>query len=166
MAQIHFKGSPIHTSGSLPSVGDAAPDFVLCTGDLEDTALSDFAGKTLILNIVPSLDTSVCQASARRFNEILNSLQDVVVANVSCDLPFAQGRFCSSEGLDSVVNLSTFRSSSFGEDYGMRIEDGPLRGLLGRAIVLVKPEGTVGYTELVPEIAQEPNYEAVLNQLG
>lgn len=166
MAEIQFKGSPIHTSGDLPAVGSAAPDFTLVTGELGEASLADYAGKTLVLNIVPSLDTGVCQASARRFNEILDSLEDVVVANISIDLPFAQGRFCESEGLSSVTNLSTFRSPEFGDAYGMHIVDGPLKGLLARGIVLVKADGTVGYTELVPEIAQEPNYDAVLEQIG
>jgi thiol peroxidase len=166
MAQIHFKGNPIHTSGSLPETGSKAPGFTLCTGDLEDVSLDAFPGKTLILNIVPSLDTSVCQASARRFNEIVNGMEGVVIANVSCDLPFAQGRFCSSEGLEDVKNLSSFRSPDFGNDYGITITDGPLKGLLGRAIVIIDPTGTVVYTELVPEIAQEPDYDAVIKQVS
>ena len=166
MTQILFKDSPIQTCGSLPEKGSQAPDFELCNGNLEDVSLASFAGKTLVLNIVPSLDTSVCQASARRFNEIVDKLQDVVVANVSCDLPFAQGRFCTTEGLNEVKNLSTFRSTSFGRDYGVTILDGPLKGLLSRAIVVIDPSGSVVYTEQVPEIAQEPEYEQVLNVLS
>lgn len=166
MTQILFKGSPIHTCGSLPSVGEAAPDFTLCNGDLEDVSLDGFSGKTVVLNIVPSLDTSVCQASARRFNEIVDGLENVVVANVSCDLPFAQGRFCGGEGLDSVENLSAFRSPEFGTDYGVTIVDGPLKGLLSRAVVLIAPDGKIAYTEQVPEIAQEPEYETVIEHLG
>lgn len=166
MAKITFKGSPIQTCGALPEVGAAAPAFVLCGGDLSDVSLSDYAGKTVILNIVPSLDTGVCQASARRFNEIASQVPDVKIVNVSLDLPFAQGRFCSSENLKDVVNLSAFRSPAFGTDYGVVIEDGPLAGLFSRAVVLISPEGKVLYTEQVPEIAQEPQYEAVLNLLG
>lgn len=166
MTQITFKGSPIHTCGSLPATGSAAPDFTLCSGSLDDVSLSDYAGKTLVLNIVPSLDTGVCQASARSFNKLVTGLSNVVVANVSCDLPFAQGRFCSSEGLEDVENLSAFRSPDFGKTYGVTIEDGPLKGLLSRAIVVVDPKGVVQYTEQVPEIAQEPDYEAVTNLLG
>jgi thiol peroxidase len=166
MAKITFKGSPIRTCGELPEVGGAAPNFVLCGGDLSDVALSDFAGKTVILNIVPSLDTGVCQASARRFNEIASQVKDVKILNVSLDLPFAQGRFCGSEGLHDVINLSAFRSPDFGSAYGVRIEDGPLAGLFARAVVLIGADGKVLYNEQVPEIAQEPEYEAVLNLLG
>jgi thioredoxin-dependent peroxiredoxin len=165
MAQITFKDSPIHTVGTLPEKGKPAPAFTLCTGTLEDVDLSSYKGKTLVLNIVPSLDTSVCQLSARSFNTMLSSLNDVVVANVSMDLPFAQGRFCSTEGLHDVVNLSAFRSPAFGKDYGVTIMDGALKGLLSRAIVVVDPEGTVIHTQQVPEIAQEPDYEGVMNLL-
>lgn len=166
MTQILFKGSPIHTCGTLPDVGTKAPDFALCTGDLEDVSLQAFAGKTLVLNIVPSLDTSVCQASARRFNEIVDGMSDVAIANVSCDLPFAQGRFCGGEGLDAVQNLSAFRAPEFGTDYGVAIVDGPLKGLLARAVVVIDPRGLITYTEQVPEIAQEPAYEAVIEHLS
>lgn len=166
MAQITFKGSPIRTCGTLPSPGAPAPAFVLCGSDLSDVALSDFAGKTLVLNIVPSLDTGVCQASARRFNQIATSVPDVVILNVSLDLPFAQSRFCGSEGLAKVINLSAFRSPAFGSDYGVTIEEGPLAGLFSRAVVVIGPDGVVLHTEQVPEIAQEPEYEAVLNRLG
>lgn len=166
MAQITFKGSPVHTCGELPAVGAAAPGFVLCGADLSDVALSDFAGKTVILNIVPSLDTGVCQASARRFNEIASQVKDVKILNVSLDLPFAQGRFCGSEGLNDVINLSAFRSPDFGKAYGVQILDGPLAGLFSRAVVLIGTDGRVLYHEQVPEIAQEPEYEAVLNLLG
>lgn len=165
MATITFKGSPISTSGTLPATGSPAPGFTLCSGELEDVSLSSFEGKPVILNIVPSLDTSVCQASARRFNEEAGSRR-VAVANISCDLPFAMGRFCGGEGLDHLINLSVFRSPEFLEDYGVRIVDGPLRGLCCRAVVVVDAEGTVCYTELVPEIAQEPDYDAALNALG
>ncbi|MGA0334488.1 MAG: thiol peroxidase [Kiritimatiellia bacterium] len=166
MAQITFKDSPIHTIGQLPEKGGPAPDFVLCTGSLEDISLSNYKGKTLILNIVPSLDTGVCQASARNFNKCISSLQGVVVANVSMDLPFAQGRFCSSEGLKHIENLSAFRNPEFGTAYGVTILDGALKGLFSRAVVVIDPEGKVIYTQQVPEIAQEPDYEAVLNLLN
>lgn len=166
MAKITFKGSPIETVGSLPEVGARAPDFTLCGSDFSEVSLSDYQGKTVVLNIVPSLDTSVCQASARRFNSIATEVEDVVVVNVSQDLPFAQGRFCGSEGLTNVVNLSAFRSPEFGEAYGVTIQSGPLAGLLCRAVVLVDADGKVVYTEQVPEIAQEPEYETVLNHLG
>lgn len=161
MASITFKGSPISTSGNLPAVGNPAPEFTLCSADLEDVSLSSFAGEPVILNIVPSLDTSVCQASARKFNEEAGA-KSVKVANISCDLPFAMGRFCGGEGLDNLVNLSVFRSPEFKEVYGVDITDGPLKGLCCRAVVVVDAEGTVAYTELVPEIAQEPDYDAAL----
>ncbi len=166
MAEITLKGSPIQTCGELPAIGSKAPDFVLCGPDLGEVALSDYAGKTVVLNIIPSLDTGVCQASARRFNQIATSVPEVVVLNVSLDLPFAQTRFCGAEGLSQVVNLSAFRSPAFGADYGVTIQDGPLAGLFSRAVVLIGPDGSVLHTEQVPEIAQEPNYEAVLNRLG
>lgn len=162
MAAITFKGTPISTVGTLPKEGAVAPGFTLCGGDLSEVSLGSFAGKTVILNIVPSLDTGVCQASARRFNELAADISETVVVNVSLDLPFAAGRFCASEGLDNVVNVSGFRGSDFGADYGVTIVDGPLAGLYSRAIVVVRPDGTVGYTEQVPEIAQEPDYAAAL----
>jgi thiol peroxidase len=166
MTQITFKGSPARTCGSLPAIGGTAPDFTLCSGSLEDISLSDYAGKNLVLNIVPSLDTGVCQASARSFNQLMSKLSDVVIANVSMDLPFAQGRFCSSEGLEQVISLSAFRNPEFGTAYGITIEEGPLKGLFSRSIVVINPDGTILYTEQVPEIAQEPNYEAVANLLA
>lgn len=162
MAQITFKGNPVHTSGDLPAVGEKAPDFVLTTGDLQDVGLSDFDGKTKILNIVPSLDTSVCAASAKRFNEEVKKLDDAVVLTVSADLPFAQKRFCESNNIDSVVTLSQLRNREFGSRYGIEQTDGPLAGLLGRAVVVVDTGNTVRYTQLVPEIAEEPDYDAVL----
>lgn len=165
MAQITFKNSPIHTLGSLPEKGTSAPSFTLCSGGLEDVSLSDYRGKTLVLNIVPSLDTGVCQASARSFNQLISTLKDVVVANISMDLPFAQGRFCSSEGLDHIESLSAFRHSEFGKKYGVTILDGPLKGLFSRAIVVIDADGKVIHTQQVPEIAEEPDYEAVLNLL-
>jgi thiol peroxidase len=165
MAQITFKGTPVHTCGELPAVGQPAPDFVLTGNDLSDVSLADFAGQRKVLSIVPSLDTSVCAASARAFNQRATSLSNTTVVTISADLPFAQGRFCTAEGIDKVKAVSSFRSP-FGDTYGITITDGPLKGLLGRAIVVVDESDQVVYTELVPEIAQEPNYEAALAALG
>jgi thiol peroxidase len=165
MAQITFKGTPINTIGELPSKGEQVPDFTLCSGDLDDVSPSNYIGKTVVLNIVPSLDTSVCQVSARTFNEMISSMKNVVVANISMDLPFAQGRFCSSEGLENVENLSSFRNPEFGTAYGVTITDGPLKGLLSRAIVVINEDGTIIHTEQVPEIAQEPDYSAITELL-
>ena len=162
MAEITLKGNPIHTSGDLPAVGAAAPEFTLVGGDLSDVTLASFAGKKVILNIVPSFDTGICAISVQKFNEEAGSLDDTVVVNVSKDLPFAQGRFCESNKLEHVTNVSAFRCNGFGDSYGMTMTDGPLRGLLGRAVVVVGADGNVAYSELVPEIAQEPNYDAAL----
>ena len=163
MAEITLKGNPIHTSGDLPAVGAAAPEFTLVGGDLSDVTLASFAGKKVILNIVPSFDTGICAISVQKFNEEAGSLDDTVVVNVSKDLPFAQGRFCESNKLEHVTNVSAFRCNGFGDAYGMTLTDGPLRGLLGRAVVVVGTDGNVTYSELVPEIAQEPNYDAALS---
>ena len=165
MAQITLKGNPINTSGDLPAVGSAAPAFTLVGGDLSEVTLESFQGKNVVLSIVPSFDTPVCAASVRKFNEAVGENGDSVVVNVSMDLPFAQKRFCESEGIEHVTNLSAFRCSAFGADYGINIIDGPLQGLLGRAIVVINPSGEVVYTELVPEIAQEPNYDAALDSI-
>lgn len=165
MAEITFKGTPFHTVGELPAVGEAAPDFKLADDDLNDKTLGDYAGRKVALSIVPSLDTSVCAASARRFNEEASALGDIAVLNVSMDLPFAQKRFCEVEGIERVEPLSAFRSPAFGQAYGVTIQDGPLAGLLSRAVVVVDAEGIVAYTEQVPEIAQEPDYERVLSAL-
>ncbi len=162
MANITLKGNPCHTSGQLPTVGMVAPDFKLVSGDLSEKTLADFAGKNVILSILPSLDTPVCALSAKAFNEKAGALNNTVIVNVSKDLPFAQKRFCESNQVAHVSNLSAFRGSHFDEAYGIGIVDGPLKGLLGRAIVVVSPAGKVTYTELVPEIAQEPNYAAAL----
>lgn len=165
MANITFKGNPIHTSGELPSVGQKAPDFILVDSSLGEKTLADFAGKKTILTINPSYDTGVCQAAARKFNEKAGSRDDAVVLVVSADLPFAQKRFCGAEGLDGVVALSSFRSS-FAKDYGIELVDGPLRGLTGRAVLVLDEEGKVIHSELVPEIGQEPDYDAALAALG
>ena len=161
MANITLQGNEIHTSGNLPELGTVAPDFTLVAEDLSEKTLSDFAGKKVVLNIFPSIDTGVCAASARKFNEEASALDNTVVVNVSKDLPFALGRFCASEGLQNVMNLSDYRGN-FSETYGLTIADSPLKGLLSRAVVVLDENGTVKYTEQVPEIAQEPNYAAAL----
>ena len=161
MANITLQGNEIHTSGNLPELGTVAPDFTLVAEDLSEKTLSDFAGKKVVLNIFPSIDTGVCAASARKFNEEASALDNTVVVNVSKDLPFALGRFCASEGLQNVMNLSDYRGN-FGENYGLTIADSPLKGLLSRAVVVLDENGIVKYTEQVPEIAQEPNYAAAL----
>ena len=162
MAAITLKGNPINTSGDLPTVGSAAPDFCLTKSDLSDVSLADFAGKTKILNIVPSLDTPVCQTSTRTFNEKAAALENTVVLTVARDLPFATKRFCEAEGIQDVVPLAEMRNREFGSAYGMEIVDGPLAGVLGRGIVVIDGGGTVVHAELVPEIAQEPDYDAAL----
>lgn len=162
MATITFKGNPIQTSGNLPVKGSAAPDFKLTKTDLADVSLKDFAGQKKILNVTPSLDTGVCATSAKKFNESVAKLGNVVLLNVSADLPFAAGRFCESNGLKNVVALSTFRSPDFAKAYGVAIVDGPLAGLTARAVVVLDAQNQVLHAELVPEIAQEPNYEAAL----
>jgi thiol peroxidase len=162
MSTVTFKGTPIKLAGAFPTVGKQAPDFKLAAGDLSDKQLVDFQGKTKILNIVPSLDTPVCGISARKFNEAVASRQNVVLLNISADLPFAQGRFCEANALKNIVTLSTFRAPSFANDYGVLIAEGPLAGLTARAVVVIDASNKVTYTELVPEIAQEPNYDAAL----
>ncbi|MET0460520.1 MAG: thiol peroxidase [Ilumatobacteraceae bacterium] len=165
MAEITLRGNPIHTSGELPAVGSSAPGFTLTGGNLADVTPADFAGKSIVLNIFPSIDTGVCQTSVRTFNEKAGSRDDAVVLNVSADLPFAQTRFCGAEGIENVTSASSFRSD-FGSTYGVTITDGPMAGLLARAVVVVGPDGNVAYTEQVPEIGQEPDYDAALGALG
>ncbi|MDR2816829.1 MAG: thiol peroxidase [Proteiniphilum sp.] len=165
MASITFKGNPVHTTGELPQKGAAAPDFTLVKRDLTEARLSDFKGKYVVLNIFPSLDTGVCAASVRRFNKEAASLKNTIVLAISVDLPFAAERFCSAEGIENVVTLSGFRNHSFGEDYGLLMADGPLKGLLARAVVIVAPDGKIIHTELVPEIAQEPDYHSAINSI-
>lgn len=162
MAKITLKGTPISTIGELPGKGTAAPGFSLTKNDLSDVRLSDFAGKVKILNIVPSLDTGVCAASARAFNKAADSLGDVVILTISRDLPFAQKRFCEAEGIKAVVTLSELRDMSFGKAYGVEIVDGPMAGLLSRAVVVLDRNDKVAYTQQVPEIAQEPDYGSAL----
>ena len=164
MANITLKGNPITTIGELPAVGSAAPAFTLTKTDLSDVSLDEFAGKTVILNIFPSVDTGTCQASARAFNAKLNELENTVVLCVAADLPFAFKRFCEAEGLDNIIPASTFRSGGFGDQYGATITSGPLTGLCSRAVIVIK-DGAVAYTEQVGEIADEPNYDAAIAAL-
>jgi thiol peroxidase len=160
MAQITLRGNPINTVGDLPAVGAQAPAFDLTGTDLGSVDNGQFSGKGVVLNIFPSVDTPVCAISVRTFNERVGAT-GVAVVNVSKDLPFAQKRFCGAEGIENVVTASAFRGS-FGEDFGITITDGPMAGLLGRAIVVVGADGKVVYTELVPEIGTEPNYDSAL----
>lgn len=165
MATLTFAGTPIHTSGSLPEVGTAAPAFTVTGSDLSEVTSESLRGKRVILNIFPSLDTGICATSVREFNKRAASLDNAVVVCVSADLPFAAGRFCAAEGIDGVVTGSSFRSS-FGADYGVTQEDGPLAGLLARAVVVIDADGTVAYTQLVPEIKTEPDYDAAIAALN
>ena len=162
MSTITLGGNPVHTNATLPAVGSAAPQFKLVGNDLSDVSLQDFKGQRVILNIFPSIDTATCATSVRTFNKMANDLENTKVLCISRDLPFAQKRFCGSEGLENVVNLSDFRDGSFGNDYGLTLTDSALKGLHARAIVVVDENGMVKYTELVSEIANEPNYEAAL----
>lgn len=166
MAIVTLKNSiTINLNGELPTVGSVAKDFVAVKADLSEVKLSDFAGKKVVLNIFPSVDTGVCAASVRRFNAELSNLENTVVLCLSKDLPFALGRFCATEGLDNVVVGSTFRNHEFEQAYGVLQQDGPLAGLLARAVVVINEAGQVVYTELVPEITQDPNFEAALAAL-
>ena len=165
MATITLKGNEIHTNGDLPAVGSQAPDFKLVDAELGDKTLADYAGKKKLLNIVPSLDTPVCATSTKKFNEAAAGRDNVIMLVISADLPFAMGRFCSVEDIDKVVPLSMMRSRNFAKDYGVLIEDGPLAGITGRAIVIVDENDKVVYTELVPEIGQEPDYDKALAAL-
>jgi thiol peroxidase len=166
MARITLKGNPINTCGTLPHIGSQAPGFTLTKSDLSDSSLKDFTGKKVILNIFPSIDTSVCALSVRRFNVEVGNLKNTVVLCISADLPFAASRFCGAEGIKGVVTLSTFRHPEFGNAYGVRIIDGGMAGLMSRAIVVIDEKGVVVYTEQVPEIAQEPGYAAALKAIG
>lgn len=162
MATVTLGGEPISVSGNFPRPGDSAHSFMLVDKDLKDVSLSSFWGKRKVLSIVPSLDTAVCQASTRKFNEAASKLPNTVVLVISADLPFAQARFCGAEGLKNVITLSTLRGRDFHRDYGVMIVDPPLAGLTARAVVVLNEQDKVVYAELVPEIKQEPNYEAAL----
>ncbi|MCB0486160.1 MAG: thiol peroxidase [Flavobacteriaceae bacterium] len=165
MATITLKGNAVHTSGDLPAVGSQAPDFKLVKNDLSESSLSEYKGSKVILNIFPSIDTGTCAASVRQFNKEAAELDNTKVLCISRDLPFAQARFCGAEGIANVINLSDFRTGSFGKDYGLQIVDGPLNGLLSRSVVVLDESGKVIYTEQVPEIVDEPNYKAALEAL-
>ncbi|MCA0335566.1 MAG: thiol peroxidase [Actinobacteria bacterium] len=163
MATTAFKGTPVQTSGELPAVGAAAPDYALTGADLGEVVRPD--GRRVVLNIFPSIDTGVCAASVRKFNELAAGLDDTSVVCVSADLPFALGRFCGAEGIENVTAASTFRSD-FGDDYGVTMTDGPLHGLLARSVVVLDRDGSVLHTELVPDIVQEPDYDAAVSALS
>lgn len=165
MSTVTRKGAPIEVAGTFPKVGEKAADFSLVGKDLKDVALADFAGKKKVLNIVPSLDTPVCQASTRKFNEAASGFANTVVLTISADLPFAMGRFCTTEGLASVVPLSLMRGAKFKGDYGVDIKSGPLAGVTARAVVVLDENNVVRYSQLVPEIANEPDYEGALEAL-
>ena len=165
MSQVTLGGNPVHTSGELPAVGAKTPSFSLTKGDLSEISNADLVGKKVVLNIFPSIDTATCATSVRRFNEAASMLDNTVVLCVSSDLPFAASRFCGAEGLTNVVPASDFRDHAFGEAFGVRLTDSKLRGLMSRSAVVLDEQGTVVHTELVPEIAQEPNYDAALAAL-
>jgi thiol peroxidase len=165
MATVTLKGSPVTVAGTLPGKGAAAPEFGLTNKDLKDVTLADFAGKRKVLNIVPSLDTPTCAKSTRVFNEKASGMNNAVVLVISSDLPFAMSRFCSAEGLSNVVTLSTFRNRAFHTQYGVDVADGPLKGLTARAVIVLDEGNKVLHSELVPEIANEPNYDAALSAL-
>jgi thioredoxin-dependent peroxiredoxin len=162
MASVTLGGNPISTSGDLPAVGKKAPDFTLTGADLADVSLSKYAGKKVILNIFPSIDTAVCATSVRKFNEKAAGLPNTVVLAISRDLPFAQKRFCGAEGIENVVTLSAMKDTDFGKSYGVLMTSGPLAGLFARSVVVLDEKGNVKYKELVPEIKEEPKYDAAL----
>jgi thioredoxin-dependent peroxiredoxin len=165
MSTVTFQGKELHTNGELPKVGDTAPDFRLVNMYLEDVSLANFEGKKKLLNIVPSLDTPVCAQSTRQFNEFAEKQGNAVMLVVSADLPFAMSRFCGSEHLERIVPLSLMRSRDFAKDYGVLVEDGPLEGIAARAVVVLDENNKVIHTELVPEIAQEPNYDKAMQAM-
>jgi thiol peroxidase len=166
MAQTALRGNPVNTSGDLPAVGSTAPAFSLTGGDLGPVTSGDFAGQRVVLNIFPSVDTATCATSVRTFNERAASLENTAVVCVSADLPFAMGRFCGAEGIENVKSASTFRSPDFMSDYGVGMVDGPLSGLCARAVVVVDESGEVVHTQLVGEIADEPDYDAAIAALS
>jgi len=166
MAAITLRGNPIHTNGDLPEAGKPAPDFKLTSATLEDVSLSTFGGKKKVLSISASLDTGVCAASAKAFNDKISGMSDVVVLVITCDLPFAQKRFCGMEDLNNITALSLMRDRNFAKDYGLLVTDGPMRGLLARAVVVLDADNRELHTQLVPEISQEPDYDAALKALS
>ncbi|MDA3914795.1 thiol peroxidase [Oleiagrimonas sp.] len=166
MSKVAFQGNPVQVDGTFPQVGHQAPEFSLVSGDLKDLGLDAFAGKRKVLNIFPSVDTGVCAASVRRFNELAGTLDNTVVLCISADLPFAQGRFCGAEGLDHVTMLSTMRGEAFLVDYGVALAEGPLAGVAARAVVVLDEDNRVLHAELVSEITHEPDYEAALKPLA
>lgn len=165
MAETKFRGNPVHTNGDLPAVGSPAPSFTVTGSDLSDITLADQAGKRVVLNVFPSIDTGVCAMSVRKFNELAAGLDNTAVLCISADLPFAMGRFCGAEGIANVVVGSTFRSD-FASDYGVKLTDGPLAGLCARSVFVLDTDGSVVYSELVPETGQEPDYDAAVAALG
>lgn len=165
MAKTKLKGTPVNTNGALPRLGCKAKDFVLTAGDLQDKSLADFKGKKILMNIFPSIDTGVCATSVRTFNKEAAKLKNTVVLGISRDLPFALSRFCGAEGIDKVYTLSELRGRDFGKAYGLELKDGPLAGLLARAVIIVDTDGKVVYRELVDDITHEPDYKAALKAL-
>ncbi len=165
MQTIYFQGTPCHTYGNIPAVGTKAPGFILAGKDLNEVKLSDYEGKRVVLNVFPSLDTSVCAASVRRFNKEAAELENTVVICISMDLPFAMGRFCTVEGLENVTVASAFRSPIFVEQYGMQIVDGPLAGLLARGVIVLDKDHKVIFSDLVEEITNEPDYKGAISVL-
>lgn len=165
MAQILFKGNPVNTAGELPTVGSAAPDFKVVGTDLSTVSLANYAGKKVVINVFPSVDTGVCALQLKAFNEKVAGKDDVVLLFVSLDLPFAFNRFCGSEGIENAVTTSDFRDQSFAEAYGLKLVDGPLEGLLTRAVIVLDESHKITYSELVSEITHEPNYDAAMAAL-
>lgn len=165
METTAFKGTPVHTCGHLPHTGSLAPRFTLTRGDLTELRSEELKGRRIVLNIFPSLDTAVCATSVRKFNQLAASLDNTTVVAVSKDLPFAQSRFCTTEGIENLIAASAFRSPEFAREYGVEMVDGPLAGLLAHAVVIIDETGRVVYTELVPEITREPDYEAAIKKL-
>lgn len=166
MAKITLQGNEIHTNGNLPEIGATAPEFTLVNKDLENISLSSFPGKKKLLSIVPSLDTPVCATSTKKFNDFAQQHEDAVILVIAADLPFAMSRFCGAESLDNVIPLSIMRSDAFSRDYGVLIEDGPLAGITARALLVLDQDNAVVHSELVSEIANEPDYDAALQALG
>lgn len=165
MTTVTLGGNKVNVQGHFPKTGDQAPEFTLVKSDLSELSLSSLKGKKVVLNIFPSLDTKVCAMSVRKFNDLAAGMHNTVVLAISRDLPFAHARFCTTEGIENLTGLSAFRNATFGEDYGVALADGPLAGLLARAVIILNEQGKVIYTELVPEITHEPNYDAALQVL-